>query len=49
MSSQKVVSKILEVGHWEPTNGLMLNDSLFPHIAHGFRNKTIPIVTYHVG
>lgn len=33
---------------WEPINGLIMYDSLFPHINHGFRNRTIPIATYHV-
>lgn len=33
---------------WEPTNGFIHFDSLFPHIAYGFRNRTIPIAVYHV-
>lgn len=33
---------------WEPTNGLIMRDALFPHISHGFRMKVLPIVAYHV-
>lgn len=25
-----------------------MDDVLFPHIAHGFRGKELPIITYHV-
>ncbi|KAG4075738.1 hypothetical protein HA402_003564 [Bradysia odoriphaga] len=32
---------------WEATNGVLANDSLFPHITYGFRGKTLPIATYH--
>lgn len=35
-------------GVWEPTNGFIHFDKLFPHIEHGFRNRTIPIAIYHV-
>lgn len=40
--------QINRVATWEPTNGVLANDSLFPHISHGFRGKTLPIATYHV-
>lgn len=33
---------------WEPTNGFIHFDKIFPHIAYGFRNRTIPIAVYHV-
>lgn len=33
---------------WEPTNGFIHFDSVFPHIAYGFRNRTIPIAIYNV-
>lgn len=33
---------------WEPTNGLILYDALFPHISYGFRGRILPIATYHV-
>lgn len=35
-------------GFWEPTNGLTTQDAVFPHIAQGFRNRTMPIATFHV-
>lgn len=33
---------------WEPTNGLIVHDAVFPHIQFGFRNRKIPVATYHV-
>lgn len=39
---------VTEAASWEPINGLISADALFPHIAYGFRNRTIPIATYHV-
>lgn len=33
---------------WEPTNGFIHYDNVFPHIAQGFRNRTVPIAIYHV-
>lgn len=33
---------------WEPTNGFVHYDNIFPHIAQGFRNRTVPIAIYHV-
>lgn len=41
-------SIMTDVGIWEPTFALVVDDSLFPHISHGFRNRTLPVVTYHV-
>lgn len=39
---------VTDAATWEPTNGLISSDSMFPHISYGFRNRTIPIATYHV-
>lgn len=39
---------LLEVGTWRPSDGPSLRDELFPHIAHGFRGITLPMVSYHV-
>ncbi|XP_068617506.1 ionotropic receptor 93a [Battus philenor] len=39
--------KMLQVGTWRPTDGVKFNDVLFPHVAHGFRGKELPIMTYH--
>lgn len=33
---------------WEPINSFIQFDNIFPHIAYGFRNRTIPIAIYHV-
>ncbi|XP_031629410.1 ionotropic receptor 93a isoform X2 [Contarinia nasturtii] len=32
---------------WEPTNGFIHYDKIYPHIAHGFRNRSVPIAIYH--
>lgn len=40
--------KVTNAAVWEPTNGLLIIDALFPHIAYGFRNKTLPIAIFHV-
>lgn len=39
---------VKDVAIWVPTNSIMISDALFPHISHGFRNRTLPVVTYHV-
>ncbi|KPJ08640.1 Glutamate receptor 2 [Papilio machaon] len=39
--------KMLQVGTWRPADGVRFNDVLFPHVAHGFRGKELPIITYH--
>lgn len=41
-------TKLLIVGSWNPLNGLRMDDVLFPHISHGFRQKNFHIITYHV-
>ncbi|XP_063979674.1 ionotropic receptor 93a isoform X3 [Diachasmimorpha longicaudata] len=38
---------LLETGVWTPDPGYQSNDYLFPHAVHGFRGKTLPVVTYH--
>lgn len=40
--------KMTDAAVWEPTNGLVVLDAVFPHIAYGFRNKTLPIAIFHV-
>lgn len=42
---QPIVTK---VATWEPTNGFLHFDKLFPHIEHGFRNRTVPIAVFNV-
>ncbi|CAK1585664.1 unnamed protein product [Parnassius mnemosyne] len=39
--------EMLQVGTWRPADGVRFNDVLFPHVAHGFRGKELPIITYH--
>ncbi|XP_072932886.1 ionotropic receptor 93a [Epargyreus clarus] len=39
--------ELLQVGYWRGIDGIRLEDVLFPHIAHGFRGKELPILTYH--
>ncbi|KAJ6638184.1 Ionotropic receptor 93a [Pseudolycoriella hygida] len=46
-SSPNKTLQISRAATWEPTNGVLENDSLFPHISHGFRGKTFSIATYH--
>lgn len=40
--------QLLDVGYWRPSDGLNLNDVLFPHVEHGFRGRTLPLVSFHV-
>lgn len=40
--------KLINAGTWKPFDGLQMTDVLFPHISHGFRNKTFHLITYHV-
>lgn len=41
-------AKVTEAAYWVPTNGLVASDAIFPHIAHGFRNRQMPIAIFHV-
>ncbi|KAJ0183472.1 hypothetical protein K1T71_001448 [Dendrolimus kikuchii] len=38
---------LLDVGYWRPIDAIKFKDVLFPHVAHGFRGKELPIITYH--
>ena len=40
--------KLLNAGMWKPFEGLVMNDVLFPHVAHGFRGRNFHIITHHV-
>uniref|UniRef100_A0A336KK94 CSON009436 protein n=1 Tax=Culicoides sonorensis TaxID=179676 RepID=A0A336KK94_CULSO len=40
-------TKLLNVGSWKSTTGLILYDVLFPHVSHKFRAKNFHIITYH--
>ncbi|CAG4935436.1 unnamed protein product [Parnassius apollo] len=39
--------QMLQVGTWRPADGVRFSDVLFPHVAHGFRGKELPIITFH--
>lgn len=41
-------TKLINVGAWKPTTGLVLYDVLFPHVSHKFRARNFHIITYHV-
>ncbi|XP_060523883.1 ionotropic receptor 93a isoform X1 [Cylas formicarius] len=41
------IAEILPVGTWRPSDGPSMKDELFPHIAHGFRGKNLPFVSFH--
>lgn len=47
-SEGNTAAKLLNVGTWRPSDGPTLVDELFPHVAHGFRGKTLPFVSLHV-
>ena len=38
----------LDVGKWEPTQGLSLTDDLFPHVTGGLRNRRIRVTATDV-
>ena len=42
------IKALLQVGYWKQNYGLHLTDALFPHVAHGFREKNFHIISYHV-
>lgn len=48
LAKGRVSSRLTDVGFWKPNDGVQMTDVLFPHVSHGFRNKNIHIVTYHV-
>lgn len=38
---------LITSGSWQPQYGLKLYDNVFPHSVHGFRGKTLPIISFH--
>ena len=38
----------LDVGKWEPTQGLLLQDDIFPHVTGGLRNRRIVVTATDV-
>ena len=39
---------ILDVGKWEPTQGSLLQDDIFPHVTGGLRNRRIVVTATDV-
>ncbi|KAL0269534.1 UNVERIFIED_CONTAM: hypothetical protein PYX00_007235 [Menopon gallinae] len=37
----------LDVGVWHPREGPIMRDILFPHVVHGFRGRTLPLVSFN--
>ncbi|KAI2474042.1 ionotropic receptor 93a [Diabrotica virgifera virgifera] len=44
---QKAQPRLLSVGTWRPSDGAEMTDELFLHVAHGFRGKVLPMITFH--
>ncbi|KAK3922695.1 Ionotropic receptor 93a, partial [Frankliniella fusca] len=42
-----VSAALVDVGWWRPREGLALQESLFPHAAHGFKGRNLPLVSFH--
>ncbi|XP_055527509.1 ionotropic receptor 93a [Wyeomyia smithii] len=38
---------LIEAGYWTPQDGFVMEDFLFPHIAHGFRGIHLNFYSYH--
>ena len=38
----------VEVGSWEPMQGLVLKDDLFPHITGGLRGRVLTVASMDV-
>ncbi|KAK6635692.1 hypothetical protein RUM44_000946 [Polyplax serrata] len=36
-----------DVGVWHPRSGHVMRDILFPHIEHGFRGRSLPLITFN--
>ncbi|ENN79415.1 hypothetical protein D910_01946, partial [Dendroctonus ponderosae] len=47
MLDEATNAELLAVGTWRPSDGPNMIDALFPHVAHGFRRKLLPLVTFH--
>ncbi|XP_017778842.1 PREDICTED: glutamate receptor ionotropic, delta-2 [Nicrophorus vespilloides] len=46
-SSKEIGPQLLYVGSWRPSDGSSMVDELFPHVAHGFRGRSLPLITFH--
>ncbi|OXU22666.1 hypothetical protein TSAR_016242 [Trichomalopsis sarcophagae] len=43
------VGELLDAGTWSPGPGVNMSEPLFPHVKHGFRGRSLPVSTFHVG
>ena len=41
-------SNVVEVGTWEPMQGLVLKDDLFPHVTGGLRGRVLTVASMDV-
>lgn len=48
MDNTMALAELIDVGSWRPSDGCTLKDVLFPHVVHGFRGRTLPMISYHV-
>lgn len=42
------LEELLDVGVWHPREGHVMKDILFPHVFHGFRGRSLPLITFNV-
>ena len=47
-NSSNFKPNVINIGCWRPRDGPTLDDTLFPHVVHGFRGRSLPMVTFHV-
>ena len=41
-------ANVVEVGTWEPMQGLVLGDDLFPHVTGGLRGRVLTVASMDV-
>ena len=41
-------ANIVDVGMWEPMQGLVLKDDLFPHVTGGLRGRVLTVASFDV-
>ncbi|XP_063930697.1 ionotropic receptor 93a [Zophobas morio] len=46
-SSSDSSAELMSVGKWRPSDGPSMSNELFPHVAHGFRRRNLPLVSFH--
>lgn len=43
-----VPDQMLDIGYWNPREGCVFTDQLFPHVKYGFCQLVIPVAAFHV-